>query len=166
MAIKERTFEVAGHFRFQDECSTLKVGDLVYLVPEPDNEHDENAIRAYSDNGEVIGYVPMDDNEEYLKFLGRTYTNYCARVKSLQSIGNEIQPVVEVFFAKTEEELPFPQPPKIRLHTTYESGGGVSYEVKIGNKNPNKIKLNLTAPIFLLILAVILIGFFFITLEQ
>ena len=162
MAIKERTFEVAGHFRFQDECTTLKVGDLIYLVPEPDNEHDENAIRAYSDNGEVIGYVPMDDNEEYLKFLSRTYTNYCARVKSLHSIGNEIQPKVEVFFAKTEEELPFLQPPKIRLHTTYESGGRVSYEVRIGNNNPNEIQLNGTAILFLLILVVVFIAVFFI----
>jgi len=164
MAIKERTFEVAGHFRFQDECSTLKVGDLIYLVPEPDNEHDENAIRAYSDNGEVIGYVPMNDNEEYLKFLGRTFTNYCARVKSLNKIDNEIQPEVEVFFAKTEEELPFPQPPKIRLHTTYESGGRVSYEIRIGNNNPNKIKLNGTAILVLLILSIAFIAVFFMVL--
>lgn len=159
MAIKERTFEVAGHFRFQEECSILKVGDLIYLVPEPDNEYDENAIRAYSDNGEEIGYVPMDDNEEYLKFLGKTYTHYCARVKSLNKVGNETQPEIEVFFAKTEEELPFSQPHKIRLHTTYKSDGAVSYEVRIGNKNANKIQIG-TPLIFLLILVFILVVFF------
>ena len=160
MAIKERTFDVAGHFRFQEECSILKVGDLIYLVPEPDNEYDENAIRAYSDNGEEIGYVPKENNEEYLKFLGKTYTYYCARVKFIKKIGDEIQPEIEVFFAKTEEELPFPQPPKIRLHTTYESDGRVCYEVRIGNKNSKKISLTRPLIIFLSLLSIISVVFF------
>ena len=38
------TFEcdVRGHFKHQSECEKSNVGDLVWLIPEPDNEYDDD----------------------------------------------------------------------------------------------------------------------------
>ena len=137
MTIKKRTFIVAGYAYHQYEYTNLNVGDLVYLIPEPDNEYDENAIRVYSNNGVVIGYVPMEENE---RFFTKKYSNYCARVKSLNKIGNDTQPEVEIFLAKTEDELPFKQPTKYILRTIYGSGNSVTYEVVNAERNNDNNK--------------------------
>ena len=34
-----------------------RVGDWLFLVPEPDNAHDDNAIRVLTESGQQIGYV-------------------------------------------------------------------------------------------------------------
>jgi HIRAN domain len=39
-------------------CLGLREGDRLDLVPEPENEHDRNAI-AIKHNGRHLGYVPM-----------------------------------------------------------------------------------------------------------
>lgn len=65
------TFEcdVRGHFRHQSECAKLVAGEVVWLMPEPDNEFDENAIRVLNSSGNDLGYIPSDDNEELLELL-------------------------------------------------------------------------------------------------
>lgn len=56
-------FPVAG-FRFHDGPALLeriRVGMPVELVPEPDNPHDQRAIRVQA-YGHHLGYVPRADN--------------------------------------------------------------------------------------------------------
>lgn len=43
--------------KFKDIANTIKVGDLMDLVPEPHNEYDSNAVAVYY-KGLKIGYVP------------------------------------------------------------------------------------------------------------
>lgn len=44
--------------------SQLSKGDEVFLVREPDNGHDSNAIRVEDGHGNKLGYVPRSDNFE------------------------------------------------------------------------------------------------------
>lgn len=55
------TFHVAG-FQFHDGAlvlSEIKVGDVLELVPEPDNPHDPDAV-AVKFRGTMLGYVPAE----------------------------------------------------------------------------------------------------------
>jgi hypothetical protein len=129
----QKTFYVAGHFNYQGACSKLRNGDLVYLVPEPDNEYDENAIKLLTKDGLDIGYVPASKNKGFFKLLENTHPNYCARVKEVKGGGQyEYLPQIEVFFAKEESELPFTQQSKYKLNTTYNSDGTVTQDVDLG----------------------------------
>ena len=47
----------------------LDVGDVVTLVPDPNNAYDENAIEVRHD-GEMIGFVPKAVNQKILPMLG------------------------------------------------------------------------------------------------
>ncbi len=40
----------------------IEHGDILYLMREPDNPHDPNAILVTSDDGYVLGYIPRSDN--------------------------------------------------------------------------------------------------------
>jgi hypothetical protein len=129
----QKIFYVAGHFNYQDTCSRLKKGDLVYLVPEPDNEHDENAIKLLTQDALDIGYVPASKNKGFFKLLENTHPNYCARVKDIKGGGQyEFLPQIEVFFAKDESELPFIQPTKFKLKTTYNNDGTITQDLDLG----------------------------------
>lgn len=50
--------DIRGHFRYQLECKELVVGDMIWLMPEPDNEYDEFAIRVLNSQGKDLGYIP------------------------------------------------------------------------------------------------------------
>ncbi len=41
-----------------EACRDLSVGDKLYLTREPENSHDENAIRVETKSGLQIGYLP------------------------------------------------------------------------------------------------------------
>lgn len=44
------------------EAASLLIGDIVTLEPEPDNKHDQNAVKVYA-NGVWIGYVQKELSE-------------------------------------------------------------------------------------------------------
>lgn len=49
---------VAGERYRQDAVARCRAGQIVALLHEPDNIHDDRAIRVISQSGEHIGYVP------------------------------------------------------------------------------------------------------------
>lgn len=71
-------FKVAG-YQFHDGdriINQLEPGDLLELIPEPDNEHDKNAIRIGL--GDIkIGYVPMVDNRLLSELLRNDIKLHC-----------------------------------------------------------------------------------------
>lgn len=52
-------FGVAG-VGFRPAGGDVRVGDPLYLVRDPDNEHDPLAIEVRRENGDLIGYVPRE----------------------------------------------------------------------------------------------------------
>ena len=59
-------FPIKGSYYYSADLAyqqdLLKVGNLLYLVPEPDNAHDSHALQIWSstnpEQGYLIGYVP------------------------------------------------------------------------------------------------------------
>lgn len=47
----------------------------VKLIPEPDNEHDKNAVAVYI-AGELVGYISRDDNRHVLDILNKGDIKY------------------------------------------------------------------------------------------
>ena len=61
---------IAG-FRYHDAASvfeSMRIGDALTLVREPDNPHDANAIRVEW-NGRTLGYVPRAENARVARQL-------------------------------------------------------------------------------------------------
>lgn len=52
------TFRLTGVSHCPDAVSALTEGQPVRLTPQPDNDHDPNAIRATTLAGEPLGWVP------------------------------------------------------------------------------------------------------------
>jgi hypothetical protein len=54
------TFSIAGwqYHDGEDVIETLRAGDTVLLIAEPDNRFDPNAIAVRSQEGVMLGYVP------------------------------------------------------------------------------------------------------------
>ncbi len=133
------TFEcdVRGHFKHQKECEKCVVGDLVWLIPEPDNEYDEFAIRILNANGRDLGYIPSEDNEEILELLSAGDAEYCAKISSIEKDDSEqTQPWITVYISNEKNALPFQQANKYSLHTQIESSS-TNYSLK-NNENRNE----------------------------
>ena len=126
------TFEcdVRGHFKHKTECQDAVVGDLVWLIPEPDNEYDAFAIRILNSNGRDLGYIPSEDNEEILELLSSGKAEYSAKISSIEKDGSEqTLPWITVYISNNKNELPFQQGNKFSLHTEIGSGA-TNYAVK------------------------------------
>lgn len=133
-------YEVRGHFAHQDACSEAHVGDPVWVVPEPDNENDSLAVRFINGSGEILGYVPAEENEDLLsQMTEKGYHAYCAKVVDLVYTGEgDIQPIIEVVIAKQESDLPYQQEARFQLHTTIHSSGRETYEMRdLREKSPS-----------------------------
>ena len=50
----------------QDRIKKLKQNQQLYLLPEPTNTYDKNAILITTKSGEDIGYVSKDYNKDFL----------------------------------------------------------------------------------------------------
>jgi hypothetical protein len=126
------TFEcdVRGHFKHQTECVKAAVGDLVWLIPEPDNEYDEFAIRILNSNGKDLGYIPSEDNEEILELLSSGKAEYCAKISSIEIDDNkQILPWVSVYISNDKNALPFQQSNKFSLRTQIDNNA-TNYSLK------------------------------------
>jgi hypothetical protein len=121
--------DVRGHFKHQSTCSKTKSGDLVWLIPEPDNDYDEFAIRILNSDGKDLGYIPQEDNEEILDLLNLEEHEYCAQITEVEiNEAKEYVPWVKVSIGK-KIDLPFQQENKFRLHTHLENGN-TTYSVR------------------------------------
>ena len=90
----ERDFYIMG-IRYNTPCkgkdcsalTKLEIGDYLSFIPEPQNPHDENAIRIETQNGERLGYVPRYYNREILARL-RKQMSYSCRVLEINMSEN------------------------------------------------------------------------------
>ena len=74
-------FDKVAGVTFEGRQKTIKnlhKGDLISLIPEPDNQYDQKAVRVES-NGKVIGYVKRGGwlqeaiSDKHVKFNGEVY---------------------------------------------------------------------------------------------
>ena len=134
-SINLHTFEcdVRGHFKHQTECEKSAAGDIVWLIPEPDNEYDEFAIRILNSNGKDLGYIPSEDNEEILELLSSGKAEYCAKISSIKKDDSEqTLPWITVYISNDKNKLPFQQENKFSLHTQI-GNSATKYAVKKSN---------------------------------
>ena len=163
MTTERYEFPVRGHFVRQEACSKAKVGDLVWLVPEPDNDQDEYAIRFIDSDGNLLGYVPAEENCELLEQLNDDLPNYCARISSIgEDEYGKIEPTVEVFLAKIEEELPFQQDRKFYLSTVLGNKENPDTYEFIDSKNKHQEGIPINPNYSLAVLGLIFIGVLYI----
>lgn len=86
-------YKVSGTSFHQDAIALVAVGNRVHLVPQPDNEHDANAIQVQSEAKEVLGWIPSYAHlNEQLK---QTYTD-----EEIRALEVEITAVIGQRFDK------------------------------------------------------------------
>lgn len=85
----QRTFYIAGvrhYLKCQGENCELATdvtrGDEAFLVKEPENIADSNAIKVMNDSKEHLGYIPRYYSEAFTRIIdeGREYSCYVANV--------------------------------------------------------------------------------------
>jgi hypothetical protein len=54
-----QSFQIVGTFSFSDNIKTLKLGDLIKLIPNPENKQNPKSIGVYKDM-KKIGYLPFN----------------------------------------------------------------------------------------------------------
>lgn len=64
-------FYVAGlqYHQEVDDLEGIEEDDIVYLVPEPDNEYDSNAVRVEDQDFGMLGYVPKKVNQQVKELM-------------------------------------------------------------------------------------------------
>lgn len=55
-----QSFKIVGTFTFAETIKTLKLGDIVKLIPNPENKINPNAIGVYTKEMKKIGYLPFN----------------------------------------------------------------------------------------------------------
>ena len=55
--------QIDGLFTYADNVKTLKIGDKIKLIPNPNNQINVNAIGAYTLDNKKIGYIPFNINQ-------------------------------------------------------------------------------------------------------
>ncbi len=97
----------------------VEVGDSVYLVRDPDNEHDRNAIEIRVRQGFQIGFVPREDAGRLALLLDAGHSHQAHVTKILHGRRAPI-PVVQIHIyhyeaeidgAVTQDEIPSPAKP-------------------------------------------------------
>jgi hypothetical protein len=58
-----QSFKIVGTFTFAETIKTLKLGDKVKLIPNPENKINPNAIGVYTKDNKKIGYLPFNMNQ-------------------------------------------------------------------------------------------------------
>lgn len=56
--IPKNSFTVAGVSYCKDVCKSVKIDDILTMVPDPENKYDNNAIKICNSKNEKCGYVP------------------------------------------------------------------------------------------------------------
>ena len=127
--------DVRGHFRNQSECAKLVAGEVVWLQPEPDNEFDENAIRVLNSNGNDLGYIPSEENEELLELLVSEKKEYCSRISKIEiDDRDQILPWITIHVASDKNDLPFLQE-KRTVFQSHNSSNTTSHSTQRSESN-------------------------------
>ncbi|SMF90445.1 HIRAN domain-containing protein [Paenibacillus uliginis N3/975] len=88
-------FNVSG-VTFEDRPNIIRRyatdGDTIYLVREPNNEYDSNAIKVFLPNRKSIGYVPKEFTPLLAKYLDSGGSIF-AKVKSVNNRGEDLQSI-------------------------------------------------------------------------
>ena len=58
-----QTIQIDGTYTYFNNIKTLKIGDPIKLISNPNNRLNSEAIGAYTMNGKKIGYVPFKSNQ-------------------------------------------------------------------------------------------------------
>jgi hypothetical protein len=69
--IMMNTFSIAG-FQYHhglDHLDQLHIGQSLHLSAEPENPHDEFAVKIITRDGLALGYVPRSDNKAISRFV-------------------------------------------------------------------------------------------------
>ena len=152
-----KIYPVKGHFRYQDACSRAKVGDLVWLIPEPENEFDAYAIQIQTEYREVLGYVPADQNEELLRLLSGTHSSYCSEVIRIDSLeSDEPQPIIKLYLADQEEFLPFKQGKQAETDESDEDFYEKNEKIRMAKSSPIKTFIFTMGIFFLIVIYIML----------
>ena len=62
-----QNIQIDGTFRYIDNVKTLKIGDIVKLIKNPNNKINKEAVGAYTNDNLKIGYIPFKSNQIDLK---------------------------------------------------------------------------------------------------
>lgn len=84
----------------------FKLNDQVYLVPEPDNIHDRNAIKVLTKKGIKIGYIPKLNNTEILDLMEEGYF-FIVRI-SIINLDEPDYPFAMLELTKTKNQQAIP----------------------------------------------------------
>jgi hypothetical protein len=83
----------------------LRPGQALYLVRDPHNKHDKNAVEICLANGRGIGYVPREDAREMAPFLDKGFT-HAANCTKILTGGTRPIPVVQVDLYRADATIP------------------------------------------------------------
>lgn len=104
--------EIAGTF-FRDMdvvTGVLDSGDTLFLMREPENKYDSNAILVTTEDGYVLGYIPKADNPPLAQFMDAGERLYA--VLEVDPALYEGKPPITVMVSKAAEAqgkvIPFP----------------------------------------------------------
>lgn len=92
----------------QDVISNIRVGEFLELVPEPENQYDENAIKVVKKSGEQIGYLSRSIAKETQWFF--TVSLLSRRAKVMKIVGDKSKDhslgiIIEIYPPTLEETL-------------------------------------------------------------
>ena len=70
-SVMMNTFSIAGmaYYPGIHHLDRLSVEQPLRLIPEPENPHDEFAVKILTDDGLMLGYVPRSDNKAISRLL-------------------------------------------------------------------------------------------------
>ncbi len=83
----------------------LRPGQAVYLVRDPDNIYDSNAVQVCLANGHQIGFVPREETEQMAPILDRGCRQVASCIKILTG-GSRPIPVIEADLYRSEADVP------------------------------------------------------------
>lgn len=88
------TTHIAGIPHRNPDLTKLAVGEKLFLVPEPENKFDPNAIKVVSDSSVHIGYIPKMETQ-YFRDLPCVYiTAIQPNVKWKEVLVSNVKPEV------------------------------------------------------------------------
>lgn len=79
-----QTIQIDGTFTYADNIKSLKLGDHIKLISNPNNRINSDAIGAYTLCGKKIGYVPFKSNQINIK--GTYYVSKISLSKQQQQL--------------------------------------------------------------------------------
>ena len=80
----------------QEIIKSLYTGDQLYLVPEPVNPHDRNAIMVCTKKGYQLGYIDKDLTHQIHSILPYNNVAYVKRIIGKEALGQSLGVVIRI----------------------------------------------------------------------